>query len=110
MLEIPPQQLARAREGLPDTAGQARPYVPEAELELHLAWRALSERRVLSGHTDAVYVASFSPNGERIVTASDDLTVRLWDANTGKQIGAAFSDAAGPGQAAFTPDGRRMSR
>ena len=32
--------------------------------------------------------AAFSPDGKRIVTASVDKTARLWDAETGKQIGA----------------------
>ena len=31
--------------------------------------------------------AAFSPDGQRIVTASQDKTARLWDAATGKPIG-----------------------
>ena len=53
-----------------------------------------------------VYAAAFSPDGARIVTASDDKTARLWDAGTGKELArlahegpvraAAFSPGAGP--------------
>ena len=38
---------------------------------------------------DSVTSAAFSPDGRRIVTASADNTARLWDAETGKPIGAA---------------------
>src|SRR5258705_829169 len=77
-----------ALEALPDTAaGVNRPYVPEAELQLDVAWRALRERLVLKGHTDPVWSAAFSPDGKRIVTASLDNTARLWDAESGKPIG-----------------------
>ena len=55
-----------ALEALPDTAaGVTRPYVPEAELQLDGAWRALRERLVLTGHTAAVWSAAFSPDGKR---------------------------------------------
>jgi WD40 repeat protein len=41
---------------------------------------------VLAGHTDHVLVASFSPDGARIVTASVDGTARVWDAASGKEL------------------------
>ena len=71
---------------LPDT-GIARPYVPEAELQLDGASRNLRERIVLEGHEREVLSAAFSPDGKRIVTASSDKTARLWDGETGKPIG-----------------------
>jgi WD40 repeat protein len=33
-----------------------------------------------------VNYASFSPDGQRIVTASDDKTARVWDAATGTEL------------------------
>ena len=37
--------------------------------------------------TDVVWSAQFSPDGQRVVTASADKTARLWDAATGEAIG-----------------------
>jgi WD40 repeat protein len=37
----------------------------------------------LSGHAGAINSISFSPDGRRAVTASDDHTVREWNADTG---------------------------
>ena len=34
----------------------------------------------------AVTAAAFSPDGTRIVTASQDNTARVWDATTGKEL------------------------
>ena len=48
-----------------------------------------ADRASLKGHTAAVWSAAFSPDGKRIVTASDDKTARLWDAESGKQIAVA---------------------
>jgi WD40 repeat protein len=63
---------------------------------------------VLKGHTEPVNCAAFSFDGSRVVTASDDQTARLWDAQTGQEI-VVLSAHAGPVQnAAFSLDGARV--
>ena len=98
-----------ALEALPDAAaGKDRPYVPEAELQLDGAWRELRERLALV-HDGAVYSAAFSPDGQRIVTASSDKTARVWDAASGKPIGEPLTGHEGMVRsAAFSPDGKRI--
>jgi WD40 repeat protein len=44
-------------------------------------WGALLQ--TLEGHSDSVESVAFSPQGDRIVSGSDDNTVRIWDTATG---------------------------
>ena len=57
------------------------------------------------GHVSIVNSASFSPDGQQIVTASDDSTARLWD-SVGRPL-VILADHIGPVRSAsFSPDGQ----
>src|SRR5262249_60873968 len=52
--------------------------------------------------------AACSPHGERIVTASEDQTARVWEAAPGRPL-ATLKGHTGPVRdARFSPDGRRI--
>lgn len=52
--------------------------------------------------------AAFSPDGSRIVTASEDGTVRIWNAATATQIKVLLGHQGWVTSAAFSPDGSRI--
>jgi WD40 repeat protein len=63
----------------------------------------------LIGHGGKITTAAFSPDGQRIVTASSDWTARLWDAATGDPIGKPIrGHNAAVVHAVFSPDGKRI--
>jgi hypothetical protein len=63
-------------------------------------------------HSDGVWSADFSPDGERIVTTSgagfEASVVQLWNAETGERIGEALSGPS-PVTASFNSDGSRIA-
>jgi len=40
----------------------------------------------LTGHSNWVTSVAYSPDGKHIVSGSDDRTVKVWDAQTGKEV------------------------
>jgi WD40 repeat protein/tRNA A-37 threonylcarbamoyl transferase component Bud32 len=61
----------------------------------------------LGPHGDAVLDAQFSPDGNRIVTASKDRMARLWEARTGRLLGE-LAHVWWVRSAGFSPDGQRV--
>jgi len=59
----------------------------------------------LRGHSAMIRTMSFSPNGQLLVTASDDGTARIWSTRTG-QTRWILRHAKPVWRAAFSPDGR----
>ena len=57
-------------------------------------------------HQGMVRAPSFSPDGRRIVTASEDKTARVWDAESGKPVGKPMLHQGVVRAASFSPDGR----
>jgi WD40 repeat protein len=64
-------------------------------------------RQHLQGHTQAAVHAAFSPDGHRILSGSDDGTLRLWDATTDQSVRVLAGHESGVTSVSFSPDGRR---
>jgi hypothetical protein len=60
------------------------------------------------GHGDFVVSAAYSPDGTRIVTASNDKTARIWDARTGAQLMVLSGHGDFLLSAAYSPDGTHI--
>ena len=76
-----------------------------------LSAASAEQQEVLRVEAHSLRIASvaFSPDGTKIVTGSDDRTLRLWDARTGDPIGAPMTGQEGPiWSVAFSPDGTRI--
>ena len=63
----------------------------------------------LMGHSDRVRSVSYSPDGQRLVTASYDNTARIWDASTGRQLLILRGHSGPVVCATFSPDGKRIA-
>jgi WD40 repeat protein/serine/threonine protein kinase len=101
--ELSVNNLSRADELLelcpPDMRGWEWHYLRRLRLKVLQTLR----------HDSAVFCAAFSPDGERVATASQDGRVTIWDAQSGQQL---FQFRAHDNHArtvAYSPDGRLLA-
>ena len=65
-------------------------------------------RLTLTGHDGLVKSAAYNPNGRRIVTASEDKTAKVWDAQTGTELLTLTGHQRGVTSAGYSPGGERI--
>lgn len=64
--------------------------------------------RSLTGHRDWIQAVTFAPSGGRVVTASTDRTVRIWDAESGAAL-AVIKPLHTVNAIDYSPDGRTLA-
>jgi hypothetical protein len=102
-------------------AAYAEGNVPEAHRHLdecqwdlrgwehrHLRSRFDSSKQTLRGHKSWVTSVSFSPDGKRILTGSNDHTAKVWDADKGTELLTLDRHTGEVSSVSFSPDGKRI--
>jgi len=66
------------------------------------------EPLTLRRHSGPVLSVRFSPDGKRIVSGSDDDTVKVWDAQTGQETFTLKGHSGSVYSVSFSPDTKRI--
>lgn len=82
------------------------PYTIDSEMALRKASQMNSA--IMYGHTESVESASYSPDGNKIVSSSLDHSIRIWNAQTGKCMHTLVGHEGYVWTASFSPNGKNV--
>lgn len=66
-------------------------------------------RRILTGHTNVIYKAVFSPDEKLLASSSRDRTARIWDVASGRELQKLGGFRCSVKAVAFSPDGKLIA-
>jgi WD40 repeat protein len=95
---------------LTNAAGE--PPLLEAQDALHQAVQTSRAQLTLRGHTHELTGLTFSPDGTRLATISDDGSVKIWDAASGQELVTIPIKITVPNLyhiLSFSPDGKQLA-
>jgi WD40 repeat protein/serine/threonine protein kinase len=93
-----------------EKSAAVRDYGGEAEIALFSVFDLSNGQRIFrgEGHTERINWLSFSPDGQRVATASEDRTVRVWNVATGATTAEMRGHMDKVVMVSFSPDGTRV--
>src|SRR5439155_4231307 len=74
-----------------------------------LAMDSPAEIFILRAHTRPIWSVTYSADGEHLASGSDDTTVRIWDARTGKEKLVLRGHSSPILGLAFSGDGKQLA-
>jgi WD40 repeat protein len=66
-------------------------------------------QKTLSGHTNAIYIATLSPDEKLLASSSRDLTARIWDVSSGRELHKFSGFRCSVKTVAFSPNGKMLA-
>ena len=87
---------------------QPNQVIPPSQLLIKNNTSQFKLLKTLTGHKNWVKFVSFSPDGTKIVSASYDYTIKIWDANTGTCLQTLKGHKNWVRFVSYSPDGRKI--